>query len=253
MGVDIRLGVRKTMGSRGNCREFENMYPVWKGKLSFGIMLLCENASPVGPKLLILRKSQKPHFGVKFSDFYMLATISNLAVSTKENMLNEWIYALNIGIPHSHILVSWLFLYILFCTGSSTIMILTPSDELKISISWPGISCDIQIDRSSYLLGIILACSISCSSSTLQTWAYDSPDISSTLSAGCITILLGIQSRFLGVNLDFCCYCCSLYSQLSTTKACQSYLLHCLICPILIPLSSLMSSTSLAWTNPLDS
>lgn len=167
VGVDLRLGVRKTMGSRGNCREFENVYPVWKGKLvlSFGIMLLCENASPVGPKLLILRKSQKPHFGVKFSDFYMLATKSNLAASTKENMLNEWIYALNTSIPHGLILVTWLFLYILSCSGSSTIVILTPSDELKISTSWPGISCDIQIDRSSYLLGIIIACSISRSSS----------------------------------------------------------------------------------------
>ena len=116
MGVDITLGVRKTMGSSRDCKESGNMYPVQKGKLvlSFGRMLLCENVSPVGSKLLILRKSGNPHFGVKFSDFYMLATKSNLAVSTKENILNVFVKsAFNIGIPHSHILVSWLFLYIL--------------------------------------------------------------------------------------------------------------------------------------------
>ena len=35
-------------------------------------VLLCENASPLGPELLILRESGNLHFQVKFTDFCML-------------------------------------------------------------------------------------------------------------------------------------------------------------------------------------
>lgn len=175
--INGSLGFKKTMGSSGDCKGSGNIYPVWKGKLvlSFGRKLLCENASPeMGPELLILRKSGYPHFWVKFSEFYMLATKPNLTVSTKENMLNIFVTsALNIDVLHSHILVSWLFLYIL-----SLYWFIYSHDFT--SIWWtedPHLPAwylhDIQIHRSSYLLEIITACSINDSSSThfnLNPW-----------------------------------------------------------------------------------
>lgn len=67
----------------------------------------------MGPELLIFRKSGNPYFGVKFSDLYMLATKPNLTVPIKENILNIFVKsAVNINVPHSHILVSGLVLYI---------------------------------------------------------------------------------------------------------------------------------------------
>ena len=71
MGVDISRGVRSTVRSSEDYKEFENMYPVSEEKLvfSFGRMLFCENTSPVDPKPLISRKSRNPCFELKFSDF----------------------------------------------------------------------------------------------------------------------------------------------------------------------------------------
>ena len=95
-------------------------------------------------------------------------------------------------------------------TGSTILMILTPTKELKPLISQSGLSCDTQVHKPNYLLDIIIACSISNSSSTCSNLNSSFPRHLPTLSAGCITILLAIQSRFQGVNLSFCCYCYSL-------------------------------------------
>lgn len=109
MGVDISLGIRKTAVSGGGCKQLENMYPIQNGKLllSFGRMLLCENASPGGPELLTLRESGNSHFQVKF-------LMLNVGHRIKENMLNLFVKStLNIGVPHSCVLAPWLSLYIL--------------------------------------------------------------------------------------------------------------------------------------------
>lgn len=81
--------------------------------LHFGRMLLCGNASPVGPELLVLRESGNLHFEVKFTDFYMFTKKFEF-VSTKANLLNFFVKsAFSISALHSCALDPRLFLYLL--------------------------------------------------------------------------------------------------------------------------------------------
>lgn len=144
-------------------------------------MLLCKNASPVDPELLILRGSRNFYFLVKYTDFYMLK-ILHLAMSIKANMLNFFVkFALNISAPFSCMLILYYFFTHSSCSSSSLLMILTPTEELRphfpvCSLLWHWDAL-IQLFVEHYNCMFNKAIQFL----RVQTWTHGSPYISSTL------------------------------------------------------------------------
>lgn len=146
----------------------------------------CENASPVGTELLILRESENFHFLVKFPDFKCWP----------QNQRQHAELICKIYLKYWHLtVVCWLHGYFFTyspCPSSIILIILTPFEELKPLLSWSGLPCDIQIHKSNNLLDIRIACSVSNSGSPCSNLLSWFPKYLLYPLSCCITILLAI-------------------------------------------------------------